>query len=92
MRIRRVPNVSADTLNDFVLETVARATEVHSDAGKGCNDVGTYRCRGLGDADSPVLVDGSSAGVSIPCQSHPLARPQRDAWESRQSFDTGDQR
>lgn len=42
-RLRRIPNASADVLTDFVLEHVARGSEVHTDAWQGYADIGRYR-------------------------------------------------
>jgi len=35
VRMRRIPNASADVLSDFVLDNVARGSEVRTDAWKG---------------------------------------------------------
>src|ERR1035437_8618113 len=43
VRMRRIPNAAADTLTDFVLEYVARGTEVHTDGWGAYNDIGRYR-------------------------------------------------
>ena len=42
-RMRRIPTASADVLTDFVLDNVARGTEVRTDAWAGYNDIGRYR-------------------------------------------------
>jgi hypothetical protein len=42
-RMHRIPNASADVLTDFVLENVARGSEVRTDGWKGDNDIGRYR-------------------------------------------------
>jgi len=43
VRMRRIPDASADTLTEFVLEHVARGAEVHTDGWGGYNDIGRYR-------------------------------------------------
>ena len=43
MRMRRVPDVSKATLSDFVLDNVARGSEVHTDGWQGYDDIGMYR-------------------------------------------------
>ena len=43
VRMRRVPNVKRDTLTDFVLDHVARGSEVRTDAWTAYDDVGRYR-------------------------------------------------
>ena len=45
VRMRRIPNVKRDTLTDFVLEHVARGSEVRTDAYTGYDDIGRYRFR-----------------------------------------------
>jgi transposase-like protein len=42
-RMRRIPNASKDVLTDFVLDNVARGTEVRTDAWSGYNGVGEHR-------------------------------------------------
>ena len=41
--MRRVPDVSKATLADFVLDNVARGSEVHTDGWQGYDDIGKYR-------------------------------------------------
>ena len=41
--MRRIPNVRQDTLSDFVLDHVARGSEVRTDAWTGYDDIGRYR-------------------------------------------------
>ena len=41
--MRRIPNVTQDTLTDFVLDHVARGGEVRTDAWSGYDDIGRYR-------------------------------------------------
>jgi transposase-like protein len=43
IRMRRIRNASADVLTDFVLDNVARGSEVRTDAWNGYNDIGRYR-------------------------------------------------
>jgi transposase-like protein len=43
VRMQRVPNVTKDALTDFVLDNVARGSEVHTDAWPGYDDIGRYR-------------------------------------------------
>ena len=42
-RMRRIASASAEVLTDFVLDNVARGSEVRTDAWNGYNDVGRYR-------------------------------------------------
>ena len=42
-RMRRIASASAEVLTDFVLDNVARGSEVRTDAWNGYNDVGCYR-------------------------------------------------
>ncbi len=42
-RLARIPNVQRETLTDFVLDHIARGTEVRTDAYRGYNDVGRHR-------------------------------------------------
>jgi len=42
-RMARVSNVKRETLTDFVLDHIARGTEVRTDAYRGYNDVGRHR-------------------------------------------------
>jgi hypothetical protein len=41
--LARIPNVKRETLTDFVLDHIARGTEVRTDAYRGYNDVGRDR-------------------------------------------------
>jgi hypothetical protein len=43
VRMRRIPNVKRDTLTDFVLDHVARGSEVRTDAWTGYDEIGRYR-------------------------------------------------
>jgi hypothetical protein len=42
-RMQRIANASGDVLSEFVLDNVARGSEVSTDAWKGYNDIGRYR-------------------------------------------------
>lgn len=59
-RMGRIPNASADVLTDFVLDNVARGSEVRTDAWKGYNDVGRYQfshvITNLSESDDPAHV------------------------------------
>ena len=43
VRMRRIANASADVLTDFVLDNVARGSEVHTDGWRGYDHIGRYR-------------------------------------------------
>ena len=43
VRMRRIPDVTKDTLTDFVLDHVARGSEVRTDGWQGYFDVGRHR-------------------------------------------------
>ena len=43
VRLGRIPNASADVLTDFVLDYVARGSEVRTDAWNGYNHIGRHR-------------------------------------------------
>jgi len=43
VRMRRISNASGDVLADFVLDNVARGSEVRTDAWNGYNQIGRYR-------------------------------------------------
>jgi transposase-like protein len=43
VRIKRISDVTRDTLSGFVLDNVARRTEVRTDAWTGYDDIGRYR-------------------------------------------------
>ena len=43
VRTRRIPTASAEILTDFVLDNVARGSEVHTEGWGGYNDIGRYR-------------------------------------------------
>ena len=43
MRMQRIANASSDVLTEFVLDNVARGSEVRTDAWQGYNEIGRYR-------------------------------------------------
>jgi len=43
VRMRRISNASADVLTDFVLDNVARGSEVRTDGWRGYDHIGRYR-------------------------------------------------
>lgn len=59
-RMQRIANASADVLSEFVLDNIARGSEVRADAWKGYNDIGRYRfshvVTNLSEADDPAHV------------------------------------
>jgi hypothetical protein len=63
VRMRRVPNVTKDTLSDFVLDHVARHSEVRTDGWQGYFDIGTYRYQ---HAVTNVSASGDPAHVVLP--------------------------
>jgi transposase-like protein len=63
VRMRRIPNVSRDTLSDFVLEHVARGSEVHTDGYTGYDDIGRYRFKHV---VTNVSASGDPAHVALP--------------------------
>jgi len=63
VRMRRIPNVKQDTLNEFVLEHVARGSEVRTDAWTGYDDIGRYRFRHV---VTNVSASGDPAHVVLP--------------------------
>lgn len=63
VRMRRVVNVKADTLTDFVLDHVARGSEVRTDAWQGYADIGRYR---FGHVVTSVSASGDPAHVALP--------------------------
>jgi transposase-like protein len=59
IRMRRIPNASAEVLTEFVLDNVARGSDVHTDGWKGYNDIGRYRLHSvtnLSDSGDPAHV------------------------------------
>jgi len=63
VRMRRIPNVTQDTLSDFVLEHVARGSEVHTDAWTGYDEIGRYRFKHV---VTNVSASGDPAHVVLP--------------------------
>ncbi len=63
VRMRRIPNVTKDTLTDFVLDHVARGAEVHTDAWQGYFDIGKYRFQHM---VTNVSATGDPAHVALP--------------------------
>ena len=71
VRMRRIPNVRQDTLTDFVLDHVARGSEVRTDAWTGYDEIGRYR---FGHVVTNVSASGDPAHVVLPhCASGLLA-------------------
>jgi len=62
-RMARVPDVKRNTLTDFVLDHVARASEIRTDAYHGYNDVGRHR---FGHVVVNVKESGDPAHVVMP--------------------------
>ena len=60
VRMRRVPDVTKDTLTDFVLDHVARGSEVRTDGWQGYFDIGRYR---FDDVVTNVSASGDPAHV-----------------------------
>jgi ISXO2-like transposase domain len=73
VRMRRISDVRKATLTDFVLDTVARGAEVHTDAWEGYNDIGTHRF-------SHVVTNLSASGD--PACRAPARPPRRVAAEA----------
>jgi transposase-like protein len=63
VRMRRIPNVKRDTLTEFVLDHVARGSEVRTDAWNGYDDVGRYRFKHV---VTNVSATGDPAHVALP--------------------------
>jgi transposase-like protein len=63
VRMRRIPNVKADTLTDFVFDHVARGSEVRTDAWQGYADIGCYR---FAHVVTSVSASGDPAHVVLP--------------------------
>ncbi len=63
VRMRRIPDASAGTLSEFVLDHVARGSEVHTDAWGGYNDVGRYR---FSHVVTNISASGDPAHVVMP--------------------------
>jgi hypothetical protein len=60
VRMRRIPDASAEVLTDFVLDNVARGSEVRTDGWRGYDHVGRYRfthvVTSLRQSDDPAHV------------------------------------
>jgi len=63
VRMARIPDVSADTLTDFVLDHVTRGAEVHTDAWPGYHHIGRHR---FSHVVTHVGVSGDPAHVALP--------------------------
>jgi transposase-like protein len=63
VRMRRIPNVTKDTLTDFVLDSVARGSEVRTDGWQGYFDIGRYR---FSHVVTNVSASGDPAHVALP--------------------------
>lgn len=63
VRMRRIPNVTKDTLTDFVLDNVARCSEVRTDGWQGYFDIGRYR---FSHVVTNVSASGDPAHVALP--------------------------
>ncbi|MBV8947309.1 MAG: IS1595 family transposase [Solirubrobacterales bacterium] len=63
VRMRRLPNVKQDTLSDFVLDHVARGSEVRTDAWTGYDHIGRYR---FDHVVTNMSSDGDPAHVALP--------------------------
>ena len=63
VRMRRIPNASAEVLTDFVLDNVARGAEVHTDGWGGYNDVGKHRFKHF---VTNISASGDPAHVVMP--------------------------
>jgi len=62
-RMRRIPDASKDVLTDFVLDHVARGSEIHTDAWVGYNGVGEHR---FGHIATNISASGDPAHVATP--------------------------
>jgi transposase-like protein len=62
VRMRRIPNVSADTLTEFVLDHIARGSEVRTDAWQGYAEIGRYRRHSV----TSVSASGDPGHVALP--------------------------
>ncbi len=63
VRIRRISDVTRDTLSGFVLDNVARGSEVRTDAWTGYGDIGRFR---FDHVISNVSGSGDPAHVALP--------------------------
>jgi transposase-like protein len=62
-RMQRIANASGDVLSEFVLDNVARGSEVRTDAWKGYNDIGSYR---FSHVVTNLSESGDPAHVAMP--------------------------
>jgi transposase-like protein len=62
-RMRRIPNASGDVLSEFVLDNVARSSEVRTDAWNGYNHIGRYR---FSHVITNLAESGDPAHVAMP--------------------------
>jgi hypothetical protein len=69
VRMQRIPSASKDVLTEFVLDHVARGSEVRTDAWGGYNDIGRHR---FTHVVTNVSASGDPAHVAMP-QVHRLA-------------------
>ncbi len=63
VRIRRIPDVTNDTLTEFVLDNVARGSEVRTDGWQGYFDIARYR---FAHVVTNVSATGDPAHVVLP--------------------------
>jgi transposase-like protein len=63
VRMRRIPNIKRDTLTEFVLDHVARGSEVRTDGYTGYDDIGRYRFKHV---VTNVSASGDPAHVVLP--------------------------
>jgi hypothetical protein len=63
VRIKRISDVTRDTLSGFVLDNVARGSEVRTDAWTGYDDIGRYR---FAHVVTNVSGSGDPAHVALP--------------------------
>jgi transposase-like protein len=63
VRMQRIPNVKRDTLTEFVLDHIARGSEVRTDAWTGYDDIGRYR---FTHVVTNVSATGDPAHVALP--------------------------
>jgi len=61
--MQRIPDASKDVLTDFVLDHVARGSEVHTDGWKGYNGVGEHRFSHIA---TNIKASGDPAHVAMP--------------------------
>lgn len=63
VRMKRIPDVTKDTLTDFVLDHVARGSEVRTDAWSGYADIGRHRFMHM---QTSVSASGDPGHVVLP--------------------------